>query len=210
MSIVELRQYTLLPGRREALVTLFEREFVTGQEAVGIRVGDRFRDLDAPDRFVWLRHFPGMADRAAGLAAFYERGPVWREFGPEANATMLDSDDVLLLRGEPFTTPSDASSVTGWVCHPADPDAFAAFFAAHVRPALEAGGTPPLTTLRTEHAENDYPRLPVRTGEDVFVWFTAHRDADDRDSSLTTVGKLLADADMVRDPQVLRLSPVRG
>ncbi|MEU4118217.1 hypothetical protein AB0F71_27460 [Kitasatospora sp. NPDC028055] len=24
---------------------------------------------------------------------------------------------------------------------------------------------------RTEHAENDFPALPVRTGEDVRVWF---------------------------------------
>ncbi|MFC8068757.1 hypothetical protein [Streptomyces sp. NPDC057293] len=52
MSIVELRQYTLRPGARETLIELFEREFVTGQQAVGITVGGRFRDLDDPARFV--------------------------------------------------------------------------------------------------------------------------------------------------------------
>ncbi|MER6397897.1 hypothetical protein ABT263_17845 [Kitasatospora sp. NPDC001603] len=39
MSIVELRQYTLRPGARETLIELFEREFVTGQQAAGITMG---------------------------------------------------------------------------------------------------------------------------------------------------------------------------
>jgi hypothetical protein len=77
MSIVELRQYTLRPGARETLIELFEREFVAGQQAVGIAVGGRFRDLDDPDRFVWMRAFPDMAQRRCALEAFYS-GPVWR------------------------------------------------------------------------------------------------------------------------------------
>lgn len=77
MSIVELRQYTLHPGARETLIELFEREFVTGQQSVGITVGGRFRDLDDPDRFVWLRAFPDMTRRRRSLEAFYT-GPVWR------------------------------------------------------------------------------------------------------------------------------------
>jgi hypothetical protein len=38
-----------------------------------------------------------MASRKAGLAAFYG-GPVWQRHREAANATMVDSDDVLLLR----------------------------------------------------------------------------------------------------------------
>ncbi|MGW4610216.1 NIPSNAP family protein [Streptomyces sp. NPDC004532] len=97
MSIVELRQYTLHPGARETLIELFEREFVIGQQSVGITVGGRFRDLDDPNRFVWLRAFPDMTRRRRSLEAFYT-GPVWREHREAANATMIDSDDVLLLR----------------------------------------------------------------------------------------------------------------
>lgn len=70
MSIVELRQYTLHPGARETLIELFEREFVTGQQSAGITVGGRFRDLDDPDRFVWLRAFPDMEHRRRSLEAF--------------------------------------------------------------------------------------------------------------------------------------------
>lgn len=95
--VIELRQYTLRPGRRDELIELFDREFVETQEAVGAVVLGQFRDLDAPDRFVWLRGFPDMEARRHALTAFYD-GPVWAEHGPRANATMVDSDDVLLLR----------------------------------------------------------------------------------------------------------------
>ncbi|KMO93918.1 NIPSNAP family protein [Streptomyces roseus] len=162
MSIVELRRYTLRPGARETLIELFEREFVTGQEAVGIAVGGRFRDLDDPDRFVWLRAFPDMASRRRSLEAFYT-GSVWREHRAAANATMIDSDDVLLLSGPGFTPAPGTREVVATVCHPTDAAAFDPYAARHLGPehALH----------RTEHAENDYPLLPVRTGEDVRVWF---------------------------------------
>ena len=100
LGVVELRQYTLVPGQRDTLVELFDRELVEGQEAVGIRVLGQFRDLDAPDRFVWLRGFPDMAARRVALAEFYG-GPVWARHRDVANATMVDSDDVLLLRPLP-------------------------------------------------------------------------------------------------------------
>ncbi len=162
MSIVELRQYTLHPGARETLIELFEREFVTGQQAVGITVGGRFRDLDDPDRFVWLRAFPDMARRRRALEEFYG-GPVWQEHRDAANATMIDSDDVLLLRGPCFTPAPGAREVQATICHPSGAGAFDAYAARHLGPehALH----------RTEHAENDFPRLPVRTGIDVRVWF---------------------------------------
>ncbi|MFG3013916.1 NIPSNAP family protein [Streptomyces cinerochromogenes] len=97
MSIVELRQYTLHPGTRETLIELFEREFVVGQEAVGIAVGGRIRDLDDPDRFAWLRAFPDMGRRRRSLEAFYT-GSVWQENRDAANATMIDSDEEALQR----------------------------------------------------------------------------------------------------------------
>ena len=59
-AIVELRQYTLHPQQREVLIDLFDREFVETQEAQGMRVLGQFRDLDRPDRFVWLRGFADM------------------------------------------------------------------------------------------------------------------------------------------------------
>src|SRR5262245_17656726 len=68
-QVLELRQYTLHPGMRDTLIDLFDREFVETQEDVGMRALGQFRDLDAPDRFVWLRGFPDLASRAARLQA---------------------------------------------------------------------------------------------------------------------------------------------
>ncbi|MBP0452603.1 NIPSNAP family protein [Kitasatospora sp. RG8] len=196
MTIVELRQYTLRPGARDTLIELFEREFVTGQEAAGITVGGRFRDLDDPDRFVWLRSFPDMTERARALRAFYY-GPVWRAHRDAANATMLDSDDVLLLRGPGFTAPDGAGQVVATICHPWDTTAFAGHVERRLCPEA-AAGTPPLALHRTEHAENDFPALPVRTGEDVLVWFTVGDAPPLPDLS----------AHLKAAPQRLRLSPV--
>ena len=62
---------------RDTLIHLFDREFVESQEALGMHIIGQFRDLDNPDRFVWLRGFPDMARRAEALQAFYG-GPVWK------------------------------------------------------------------------------------------------------------------------------------
>jgi len=73
--IVELRQYTLHPGKRDVLIDLFDREFVESQEALGMKVIGQFRNLDNPNRFVWLRGFQDMPSRAQALKDFYG-GPV--------------------------------------------------------------------------------------------------------------------------------------
>jgi hypothetical protein len=190
--IVELRQYTLHAGRRDVLIDLFEREFIESQEALGIRVIGQFRDRDDPNRFVWLRGFPSMAARGEALAAFYG-GPVWRAHRETANATMLDSDNVLLLRPAPggagFALAAHrddrgaderaTESVVITTIHYLDDDAadgFASFFAAAMMPAIVAAGGAILATLATESAGNNFPRLPVREGETVFVWFCSFRD----------------------------------
>jgi hypothetical protein len=189
--VVELRQYTLRPGQRDVLIDLFDRELVESQETAGMAIVGQFRDLDDPDRFVWIRGFPAMPSRACALASFYG-GPVWKAHSAEANATMIDSDDVLLLRPvtarSGFPAPAAARLPAGH--DPAGPataapsrilvtvyyrdqpfdQAFADFFDRQARPLLIETGAVPLACLQTEHAENTFPALPVRTGENVFVW----------------------------------------
>jgi hypothetical protein len=188
-AVWELRQYTLRPGQRERLVELFEREFVEPQEALGIGLPGQFRDLDDPDRFVWLRSFPDMESRPEALATFYD-GPVWRAHREAANATMLDSDDVLLLRPlQPFALDglvrpapgarAPAGMLAATICPlpPGEAGALARRFDDEVRPALERLGAPVLAQFLTEPARNNYPRLPVREGECVLAWFAAFADA---------------------------------
>jgi hypothetical protein len=219
--VLELRHYTLHPGRRDDLIALFDREFVETQEAVGLRVRGQFRDLDAPDHFVWLRGFAGLATRAVALGLFYD-GPVWARHRDAANATMIDSDDVRLLRpawpGAGLVAPATARAPAG--SHTIPPGRLDVAVFVLDRPADAAR----LTTCRavaampgpgrvvawyeTESAPNAFPRLPVREGEPVLVALVAHDDlhaarafgADD------PRWRTLAPA-LVRPPAVMRLQP---
>src|SRR5207253_10536923 len=104
--VVELRQYILHPGKRDVLIDLFDREFIETQEALGIKIIGQFRDLDHPDRFVWLRGFGDMTSRAKALTDFYG-GAVWNAHRGAAQPTMLDADNGLLL---PPARPTSAAS----------------------------------------------------------------------------------------------------
>jgi NIPSNAP len=193
--VVELRHYTLKPGRQDELIALFEEQFVEGQEQYGLRVIGQFRQRGQPDAFIWLRGFADMDRRRHALEGFYY-GPIWREHRTAANDTMLDSDDVLLLR--------PATPTAGFRLHPGSrpaPDApesgetmgglviatiysfaapveerFVAFFTSDVTPVLRASGATLLAQFVTEPSENTFPALPVREGEHVFVWFASFAD----------------------------------
>ena len=185
LGVFELRQYTLKGGTRAAFTSLFQREFVTTQDAVGAHVRAVFRDLDDPDRFVWMRGFADMAARKAALEAFYF-GPVWKAHREQANAMIVDSDNVLLLKPltgaiGPETLGQGLTRVAIHRLRDVDPAAFAAFFASRMQPAIEAAGGHVVAALTTEASPNTFPRLPVREHDPVFLWI-AHfpAEADER------------------------------
>src|SRR5215510_1911679 len=95
--IIDLRMYTNQPNQRDDFIKLFEDQFIETQEAVGIQVIGQFYDLDDPNRCIWMRGFNDMDSRKESLTAFYT-GPIWKEYRDATNATLVDSDNVLLLR----------------------------------------------------------------------------------------------------------------
>lgn len=185
--IVELRMYALHPGRRDELIKLFEREFIETQEAVGIQVIGQFYDLDDPNQFVWLRGFNDMGARAQSLHAFHS-GPVWKAHRDAANSTMIDSDNVLLLRpplgtrGFSFKEANRPASTSrkkqdGFIAvtiyyfgTPVDSQ-FIQYFENTIEPALKDTDADVLAYFVTEDSPNTFPGLPVREGENAFIWF---------------------------------------
>jgi hypothetical protein len=181
-AIVELRQYTHHPGRRDDLIELFEEKFLTGQIEAGMTVIATFRDLSDADRFVWLRGFPNMVAREAALKTFYG-GPLWTANRDAANATLVDSDNVLLLRptrpGSGFAWDDARGGLIAAMIYPVGADgsqAFTELFERTLQPALVNAGSTLLATFVTEPAKNTFPNLPFREGEDVFVWFARFAD----------------------------------
>nr|WP_276208671.1 NIPSNAP family protein [Caulobacter sp. 17J65-9] len=220
-----MRRYTLKPGRRDDLIALFEREFVETQEAAGMTLLGQFRDLDAPDRFVWMRGFPDMERRREALGAFYG-GPVWKAHREAANDTMIDSDDVLLLRrvvlpplygegqaasaarvGDRTASPPGPSGatlpmkgresvITATVLYLAEP-ADADLKAWFEAEVRPAGDV--LGVFETEAAANTFPALPVREGEHAFVWLARGAGPERLPAWL--------ERRLVRPPEVMRLAP---
>jgi len=223
--IVELRQYTTRPGRRDELIGLFDHEFVKPQEAEGIRVIGQFRDLDDPNRFVWMRGFPDMAARRTALTAFYG-GPAWLARRDAANATILDSDNVLLLHPlgadggfDPARRASDGLVVVEirYLDRAALP-AFSGFFASHMRPLIAKAGARVLAAYVTDEGPNNF-RLPVRENVTVLATVLGFKDtaahgvyqaalARGPDWRAEAPDDLLAQ--FARKPEVLRLTPTGG
>jgi NIPSNAP len=231
-AVVELRQYTLKPGQRDTLIDLFEREFVEGQEHHGMRVLGQFRDIDRPDRFVWLRGFADMASRRQALTDFYG-GPVWAANRNAANATMEDVSNVLLLRP---ATEGSGLDLRGLVRAPvgsarthaglvvatvyplqgASPREFSAFFERSMVPELTRAGARITGRFVTEEAKNDFPKLPVREGERVFTWLAAYESLAAYERHLAALDASPVWRDEIGpelrwhlrgEPEVLRLAP---
>ena len=192
--VVELRQYAMKPGRRDDLIALFEEHFIEGQEQCGMRIIGQFRNRNNPDRFVWMRGFSDMEARREALARFYG-GPIWQAHRTAANDTMLDSDNVLLLRParttsgirlDPTNRPAiGAPEMVGGLIiatmyyfdTPVDAK-FVEFFESDIAPMMRGAGATILGYFVTEPSENTFPQLPVREGENVFVWLASFEDEE--------------------------------
>ncbi len=210
--IVELRRYTFRPNQRDAFVDLFEERFIESQEAVGARVLGTFCVAGRPDTLVWLRAFQHMEGRKHALESFYD-GPVWQMHRDAANETMIDSDDVHLLRA---ISPEGGVPIAGRRPAPGErkPAATYSLLISELRFAeglgnyhlwlrlfLRKAGADPVASLGTVPVENNYPRLPVWQNRPVHVALLRGNPADVPELPLEL-------RSMLRwDPEVLELRP---
>jgi len=230
-NVLELRQYTLYPGRQDLFVDLFDRVFADPLDATGMTVVGQFRDLDRPDRFVWMRGFQTMAARARELAAFYD-SDLWHAHRSEANASIADSDNVLLLEAaspssqfkdvppRPSAADMTASSglfvVTLYDAKPEMLASFGALFERSLRARMEAAGGTTLATYVTSAQPNNFPRLPIRMGEHIYIWVARFKDTQayaayqkrlEADRRWSHTLWPAARDQLSREPEVLRLTP---
>jgi hypothetical protein len=192
-DVAELRQYVLHPGARDILVQVFEDHFIEGQEQVGIRIGGIYLDEGDPDRFVWFRGFTDLDQRLDALKSFYF-GPIWKEHRDAANGTMIDSDDVLLLRSTvpPHRPLEPATSADGRrhddrvhvsVCVYEPDRELEAWLSTEFHRTVERLLDTSVATWRSHPGPNEFTNLPVRS-DNAFVWAASFANSESRQSAL--------------------------
>jgi NIPSNAP len=228
--IVELRQYTLHPGKRDVLIELFEREFIESQEELGMQVLGQFTDMNDSDKFVWLRGYTDMEARKKGLQDFYF-GPVWQQYKNQANDTMLDSDNVLLLHearlGKGFSVAAGKRVSYGtkvmqegiFICtiyylKQSPDEEFLTFFEQKVMPQLVKAKITVVASYIPERSENNFPRLPVRERENIFVWFSSSANTSEHAMKVKRLSEMKSwgngkalNTYLAMSPEVLMLLP---
>jgi hypothetical protein len=150
-----------------------------------------------------------MTSRAKALSDFYG-GPVWKKHRDAANATMIDSDDVLLLRPALRTSgfslenmkrppvgsdevPTSLIVATIYYFEHPVPSDFINFFEHTLKPVATSLGATISAYFVTENSENTFPALPVREGENVFIWFSTSQGSGrirKLDSRALTIGTM--------------------
>jgi hypothetical protein len=85
-----------------------------------------------------------------------------------------------------------------------------------VKPTVTGSGATVVAYFVTEHSENTFPALPVREGENVFVWFARFDDAPAYERYLAALTQSRVGATkfrrnsrrrLKREPEILKLLP---
>jgi hypothetical protein len=146
---------------------------------------------------------------------------------------MIDSDNVLLLRPASLGTgfclnenirpgrgdsevPKRLILATTYYFDAPVTDGFVEFFESTIKPVTAAAGATTLAYFESEQSENTFPALPVREGENVFVWFARLSDPGACDSYLAALARSQPWREKIADelarrlkgtPEILKLSP---
>lgn len=193
--IIDIRDYRLVPGRRERLIERCESMLFEEQERLGARFLGAFRDGDDPNRFLFLRGMSDLPTRQRVLTEFYADGEMWRSQRDEVNSWLEDTDDVLLVRPvDELAPPSAGPSEIGMYSHIGKTPlsvARSAELRREVQAAIALAGGRLLVTLATDPAENNYPPHPIRAGEHGLIWFATFDAAPPIAHSAVTQRRLI-------------------
>jgi hypothetical protein len=189
--VVELRQYTTLPGKRDSFIQLYEDQFIESQEAAGIALPGQFRVAGFPNRFSWLQGFSSMPARKTDFGSFYS-GSAWKAYRKLVNSLLLENGNVILLQpahdgsGFPLppvrpplgntVEPKGVVVATMYYLGSNSGERFDRMFETAIRPVVRGHGANILASFVTDHSPNNFPSLPVRGNENLFVWFACYAD----------------------------------
>ena len=191
INVLELRNYLLKPNMADEFNSYFNKHFVKPMtELSGYTLG-QFQIKGVNDRFVWLRGFTDMSTRVKFLNDFYINSLSWKEFGSGANAMMINSDNVYLLR--PLTKGKNAAEqsetinsnflqtdkgitvIDFYICN-STLDKTIDLFNTSYLPFLKTLNIEDISLWVSEMTENDFPRLPVFQDKNLLVTISNYKN----------------------------------
>jgi len=96
----ELRQYQILPGKRDEWVRFMEERIMPGQISAGVVIGGSFVGQEDDNLYVWLRRFESDEQFAAFNKTYYHTDEWTNELQPRVKE-MLGSMVVTRIEATP-------------------------------------------------------------------------------------------------------------
>lgn len=189
ISVIELRNYLLKAGKREAFIQYFESNLINPQKELKGYPFGQYRVKGNDDNFFWIRCYENMKARSTFLPTFYS-GPRWRQHAKTANSMMVNTDNTYLL--QPLVLQKDSlayASVKGAQLMSHDRIMVLDFYTANTRlkellklfarsylPFLQQNGISEYTLWVSEPIENDFPGLPAFQDKNLLVMISFYKD----------------------------------
>jgi NIPSNAP protein len=96
----ELRQYSILPGKKDAWVRMMEDEIIPFQQSQGMVIVGSFTGEEDESVYVWIRRFDSEEERERLYEAVYQSDHWKNDIGPRIPA-LMDRDKINVQRIEP-------------------------------------------------------------------------------------------------------------
>ena len=98
--IIEMRTYTIKPGKRADFLAIFHTKSVPAHREIGMTIAGPFLSVEDPDTFFFMRGFPDLESREPMKAKFYE-GDLWKRELESLLMPMIERYDVVVVEGPP-------------------------------------------------------------------------------------------------------------
>ncbi len=96
----ELRQYSILPGKKDAWVRMMEDEIIPFQQSRGMVIVGSFTGEEDDSVYVWVRRFDSEEERARLYEAVYDSDHWKSEIAPRI-PELMDRSKINVQRIEP-------------------------------------------------------------------------------------------------------------
>jgi hypothetical protein len=94
--IIEMRTYTIKPGKRAEFLEIFRTRSMPAHATIGMKILGPFLSLEDEDTFFFMRGFPDLPSREPMKARFYE-GDLWKNELESVLMPMIDKYEVVVV-----------------------------------------------------------------------------------------------------------------